>query len=292
MSGTKPPAAVPDTPPAKTPEWTEFNKRLTSRKPNYEEVHLGSTGPVYLGDSSTDGSWRIVQRGRPRVQYQHKESNMWTVAIPSIISGLTGVAGSKLAGDKISEGAESAYKMYQQGREDLAPWREVGEKALQALWGKVQAGPGEFKESPGYKFRLAEGEKAIERSAAARGNMLSGATLKGLTRHGQEYATSDFDNFLRRYYDSLNPYQDLSRSGQSSAAMQARQGMEMGQNYLAAGRDQGAQYINMANALTGNLRSGVKDYLYFNQQNQEPPSPRMNWLGYSGGGYAGNRGIR
>jgi hypothetical protein len=219
---------------------------------------------------------------------------MWQAITPSVISGVAGIVGSKMAGDATGKGAELAEKMYKQGRADLKPWRKTGEAAIEALWGKIQAGPGEFTESPGYQFRLKEGQKAIERSAAARGNILSGATLKGLTRYGQDYATSDYDNFLRRYYDTLTPYERVSGSGQSAAAMQAGNAMSMGQNYLTAGRDQGAQYINMANAITGNLRSGIKDYLYFNQTQkpQGTPPTVKNWLGYSGGGYAGNRGIR
>jgi len=47
--------------------------------------------------------------------------------------------------------------------------------------------------SPGYQFRLGEGLKALERSAAARGTLQTGGTLKGLTRYGQEYASNEYD---------------------------------------------------------------------------------------------------
>ena len=47
--------------------------------------------------------------------------------------------------------------------------------------------------SPGYQFRLGEGLKALERSAAARGTLLTGGTLKGLTRYGQEFASNEYD---------------------------------------------------------------------------------------------------
>ena len=218
---------------------------------------------------------------------------MWQAILPAVIGAGAGIWGAKKAGDANQDALEQAWKMYQQGRTDLAPWRETGESALKELWSRMEAGPGEFKESPGYQFRVGEGEKAIERSAAARGNVLSGATMKGLTRFGQDYATQDYDNFLRRYYDTLNPYQNLSNTGQSSAAQSATQAGNMGQNFLAAGRDKGAQYINMANAVIGNTRGGIKDYLYFKQLNQQPQGGgASNWLGYTGGGYAGNKGVR
>ena len=77
MSGTLPPAAVPETPPSRGPEWVEFFKRLISRKPNIEEVHLTSAGIVYWGDSSTDGSWRLMRSGNDMV-FQRRESSVWT----------------------------------------------------------------------------------------------------------------------------------------------------------------------------------------------------------------------
>jgi len=77
MSGTKRPAGVPETLPSRASEWVEFFKRLISRKPQYEEVHLISTGIIYLGDSSTDGSWRMVRSGNDLV-FQRRESSTWT----------------------------------------------------------------------------------------------------------------------------------------------------------------------------------------------------------------------
>lgn len=47
-----------------------------------------------------------------------------------------------------------------------------------------QFGPG----SPFYDFPLAEGQKALERSAAAKGTLLTGGTAKALARYGQDYA--------------------------------------------------------------------------------------------------------
>lgn len=105
----------------------------------------------------------------------------------------------------------------EQARGDLNPWRKAGTDALGQLQTKIAAGPGEFKESPGYQFRLAEGQKAIERSAAARGGVLSGAAVKAGMRHGQDFATKDYDNFLRRYYDSMAPLERMSEQGRSTA---------------------------------------------------------------------------
>jgi len=77
MSGTRRPAGVPETEPSRTEVWIEFFKRLISRKPQYDEIHLISTGIIYLGDSSTDGSWRMVRSGNNLI-FQRLESSTWT----------------------------------------------------------------------------------------------------------------------------------------------------------------------------------------------------------------------
>lgn len=45
-----------------------------------------------------------------------------------------------------------------------------------------------FRSAPGYQFGLDEGNRSVEASAAARGGLNSGATLKALTKFGQGYA--------------------------------------------------------------------------------------------------------
>ena len=45
-----------------------------------------------------------------------------------------------------------------------------------------------FRSTPGYQFGLDEGTKAVQASAAARGGLNSGATLKSLQKFGTDYA--------------------------------------------------------------------------------------------------------
>ena len=61
----------------------------------------------------------------------------------------------------------------------------------------------ELKESPDYQFRLAEGERAIRRQAAAKGQLHSGSTLKALERYRQRLAAEEFDRGRAR---SLEDY--------------------------------------------------------------------------------------
>jgi hypothetical protein len=59
-------------------------------------------------------------------------------------------------------------------------------------------------DDPSYQFRLKEGQRALENSAAARGTLLSGATAKALQNYGQEAASQEYGNAFGR---ALQGYQ-------------------------------------------------------------------------------------
>lgn len=52
----------------------------------------------------------------------------------------------------------------------------------------------QFRTTPGYNFRLQQAQEAVENSAASRGGLLSGNTLKDLTRFSQGLAEEEFQN--------------------------------------------------------------------------------------------------
>ena len=90
----------------------------------------------------------------------------------------------------------------------LSPFSDAGVNALTRL-GTGFATGGEFTKpfteallttDPGYAFRLSEGQKALERQAAARGGLISGGALKDATRFGQEMGSQEFQRAFDRYY--------------------------------------------------------------------------------------------
>lgn len=127
----------------------------------------------------------------------------------------------------------------------------------------------DYQADPGYGFRLDEGMKAVERSAAARGGLLSGATLRGVQRFGQDLASQEYQNAFNRYYSQrasqLNPLQSLMGSGQTSAntlttaAGQTGQGVAGAQ--MAGGQARASGYTGMASALNQGLSTGANLYL-------------------------------
>jgi hypothetical protein len=141
--------------------------------------------------------------------------------------------------------------------EGLNPWREAGITALGELVQKIEAGPGDYTQSPGYAARLAEGQRAIERSAAARGGVLSGGAVKAATRYGQEYATNDYDNFMRRYYESLAPLENLSGVGANASQQQGGYRMQGAANLSSSGQNAVNQMTNTAIYSGESTASGI-----------------------------------
>lgn len=103
------------------------------------------------------------------------------------------------------------------GSGGLTPWIAGGTEAQNKLAGLVMAGPGNYTKSPGYDFRMKEGQNALLRKQAAAGRLDSGETDKWSIQYGQDFATQDYDNFLNRYYQSLDPFFKMSGVGQNSA---------------------------------------------------------------------------
>jgi len=122
-------------------------------------------------------------------------------------------------------------------------------------------GASDFQQDPGYQFRQAEGMKALERSAAARGNLLSGSSMKGIQRFGQDLASQEYQNAFNRYQversAKLNPLQSLMGSGQSATNVMTGAAGQMGQNQASnlynAGQARASGYVGQANALSGVL---------------------------------------
>ena len=56
----------------------------------------------------------------------------------------------------------------------------------------------EAMQDPGYQFRLEEGQRALEQSAAAKGMLRTGNTWKDLQRYGQGMATAEYDKVYGR----------------------------------------------------------------------------------------------
>lgn len=56
--------------------------------------------------------------------------------------------------------------------------------------------------APGYQFRVDQGQQGIERSAAARGLLRTGGTLKDIADYNQNFASNEYGNEFNRAYQT------------------------------------------------------------------------------------------
>jgi len=226
----------------------------------------------------------------------------WMLPAAIIGSSLLGASSSRSAASTQAAAADRAAELqreqFERQVELQAPFREAGVRALGKLEAAADYTPfsmNAFQADPGYAFRLSEGQKALERSAAARGGLMGGATGKALTRFGQEMGSQEYQNAFNRYQAErqarLNPLQSLAGVGQTAAQNLAGQAGQFGSNMaetLGAGAQARASgYMGAANAITG----GLGQYMNY-QQGQAQNSLLQQALGRGGGmGYTSQEGF-
>lgn len=136
-----------------------------------------------------------------------------------------------------------------------------------------------FHEDPGYQFRLDEGQKAIERAAAARGQYYDPSTVKELSSYNSGMADQTYNDAYNRY--NLDQNNIFNRLAAVSGIGQTATGQinATGQNYA---NQSGNIYGQMGNAVTA-----------ANVAEASQPSMFDTLLGVGsrlGGAYLGNPG--
>jgi hypothetical protein len=219
-------------------------------------------------------------------------------------SAVLGAASSNRAAKAQSgaagQAADLQREQFDRQMELQAPFREVGLRALNKLEAASEYTPfgmAQFQADPGYGFRFNQGQKALERSAAARGGLISGNTGGALQQFGQGLASQEYQNAFNRYQTErsarLNPLQSLAGVGQTSVNQLGAAGQNyasgMGEALGAGAQARASGYMGGANAIGG----GIGQYMGY-QQNQATNSllqqalaNRNSGAGYGGGGGGG-----
>ena len=177
---------------------------------------------------------------------------------------ISGNKAANAAKDASAAQVAEAQRQYDQTRADFAPYRQAGYSALgklSSMYGLNGATPndGGFTASPGYQFRLDQGIQAAERSAAARGSLASGGTMKAIQRYGEGLASSEYDNYVSRLAQ-------LAGVGQSATGSTTAAGQTASQtisNALGnAGAARASSYTNTGSAINGTVNNLAAMYLY------------------------------
>lgn len=155
--------------------------------------------------------------------------------------------------------AESA-RQYNQTREDYAPYLQAGYGALNKLTAASNGDTSAFTTSPGYEFRLAEGQKAQQNAFASRGGALSGNALKALSDYNQNTASAEYGNWW-------NQVAGLAGVGQSATNAVTSAGQANSQNtqnnLLSSANARASGIMNSANAINNSMNNTASTFGYF-----------------------------
>lgn len=223
----------------------------------------------------------------------------------ALISAQGAKKAARAQGDAAAQQLGFQQEVYDQAREDQAPYRDIGYNALYALtqgagmmnpdqyaqerflrdwkaqnpdqpapdWNdpNVQAQVQNYKNSlsalygesgnltqpfqertfnftadPGYQFRIGEGQKQIESSAAARGGLLSGAAAKALTKYNQNFASNEYGNAFNRFQTDQNSAFNRFQTQQSNQFNRLATLAGVGQNATNATQAAGQNFATGA----------------------------------------------
>jgi hypothetical protein len=121
-----------------------------------------------------------------------------------------------------------------------------------------------FKADPFYQYSLNQGVKDLERTAAARGGLLSGSTIRGY----KDVQSKEYENAMNRYFANkaatISPFQQLSGQQVNVLGQLANVGTNIGGNvarmYGAGGESKASQYLTQGKTLSDLYSSGSQQY--------------------------------
>lgn len=116
----------------------------------------------------------------------------------------------------------------------------------------------DFYTSPGYQWRLGQGISALDRSAAAKGRLLSGGQTKAVQEYGQGLASAEYQNWLDQYWKAAGMGQQATGalSGTNSGLTQ------YGGNALMGGAQAAGNYtVAGAHDLASGIGQGINNML-------------------------------
>lgn len=165
-----------------------------------------------------------------------------------------------------------------------------------------------YQNDPGYLERMKLGTQAIQRSAAAKGTLLTGGTLKDLTDYAQTFASNEYDKVYGRakgeYDTAYNIYNQNQNnlwgrlSGMAGTGLTAAS--QYGQNATGYGTNmanltaQGANATAAGQVASGNATNDfvntttntISDFLnWLNTKDKTTTTPATTGGGSTGSGY-------
>ena len=183
----------------------------------------------------------------------------------SLLSGLLGSRGASAERRAAQQNAQLMAQRYEQSRGDAQPYMAAGSESIGRLQAVNNGDYTGFYNSPDYQATLTQGLGALDRSAAARGNLGSGGTDADRIAYGQGLAAQQ----LGAYRNSLMGVGQLGANVQGNLGSlgASYSGAQAGQN-ANAGAARASGYGQWQNAL-----GGVTDAIGYGWGNRGGLSP-------------------
>jgi hypothetical protein len=171
-------------------------------------------------------------------------------------------AAAEQAAAEMAANRDMQWKMYEQSREDMAPWREAGAEALGEYQGLMEGGISQYEMSEAGQAQSDYMAEMTSAAAAAQGQFQSERTPLSVAaaRYGVQQG---------EYETRMNQYAALAGIGQTSSSQASSQAMAMGQQMGQFGIQQ--TNLGLAQAAAA----------------QQQASGRMQAVGTIGGGIIG-----
>lgn len=185
-----------------------------------------------------------------------------------------------------NQGRGDLFNFNLQGRDDitagnnkalgyLQPYYQTGVDSMDTLANETRNGGSplnraftlqDFQASPGYEFARGEGQRGIQSSAAAKGGVLGGGTLKALSRFNEGLASGEFNNERdaftgqqdRRFGQLFGLGQLGAQAGTQAANLSQQAGSQLGNMAQQTGEASFSQSLPLAQ-LTGGYIQNIGD---------------------------------
>ncbi|MDR2214620.1 MAG: hypothetical protein LBE59_02125 [Nevskiaceae bacterium] len=138
--------------------------------------------------------------------------------------------------------------------------RDIGGGMQVTGSGSTSSGPdaSPFFTSPGYAFNLAQGQQAIERSAAARGGLASGNTLAATSQFAQGLASQEYNNYVNQLMAQAGLGQTATNTAVNAGANAAG---NMANINMAAGNARASGIMTAGTGINNAIQGGISNYL-------------------------------
>lgn len=179
----------------------------------------------------------------------------------SLLSAGATIYGANKGADAMEDAIEQAIilqrEQAERARKEFTPYADAGRDSLSQYQQNIGKQPSyqnvlaNLVNDPGYQFRMQQGQERLENSAAARGNLLSGATLKDLMGYAQGMASQEGANAYNRQFNAFNNTQNqlanLMQTGFNASGQIVGSGQATTNNLANLALAQGENTANLWN---------------------------------------------